>query len=467
MKKNICLKALTVMLSVAAVFSFWSCGDDDDVYKFSFVTPALYFAEPGSTQSSCYIASNVRSVEVTTVPEGWTATVDTKGKCVTVTAPLSFEATEDKTPVESGTLKIRGYSGGGDAVVATLYVAMAEVVDYTSAPANCYIVSGADKGYRIDVSRIPCSDRRIEPASVEFMWTTSSKMLQYLTLHDDGTVSFFAPADNGGVYTGSAFIGAYDKAGKFLWCWHLWMTNFDPEAEPVALNGNLFMACNLGAFANSTATESDILASYGLYYQWGRPTPFMRPRYYNCASGYSTYVYNAKGSQIYMTLEEAKSVQPMAYAMEHPLAFLTDLSGWDVETWSDGAKSPYDPCPAGWRVPQSSAFNGLTIASDELNGDLATLRNAYGWTLTDGVQSAFFFAGGRRTYLDGMVVNMNTAERPEPWTGFYWTSGRASAEGRHGCMFFDLDTDDAPHSAFTPSREVQMSNGLQIRCVKE
>lgn len=466
MKKNICLKTLAVVLSVAAAVSFWSCGDDDDVYKFSFVTPALYFAEPGSAQTSCYVASNVRGVEVTTVPEGWTATVDTKQKCVTVTAPLSLEETEDETPVASGTLKIRGYSGGGDAVVATLYVAMAEVVDYTSAPANCYIVSEADKGYRIDVSRIPGSDRRIEPATVDYMWMTSSKMLQYLTLHDDGTVSFFAPAEDGKVYPGSALIGAYDKAGDLLWCWHLWVTDFDPEAEPVALNGKLFMACNLGAFGNSTAAETDILDSYGLYYQWGRPTPFMRPRYYNCASGYSTYVYNSKGSQIYMTLEEAQPVQSMAYAMENPLVFLTDLSSWDVDTWVDDSKSSYDPCPAGWRVPQSDAFDGLGISPEELDGDLATLSKAYGWTLTDGAQSAFFFAGGRRTYLDGMVVNMNTAERPEPWAGFYWTSGRA-ADGKHGCLFFELDTDAPEQSRLLPSRELQMSNGLQIRCVKE
>ncbi|MDE6857197.1 MAG: fibrobacter succinogenes major paralogous domain-containing protein, partial [Alistipes sp.] len=359
-----------------------------------------------------------------------------------------------------------GYSGGGDAVVATLYVAMAEVVDYTSAPANCYIVSEADKGYRIDVSRIPGSDRRIEPATVDYMWMTSSKMLQYLTLHDDGTVSFFAPAEDGKVYPGSALIGAYDKAGDLLWCWHLWVTDFDPEAEPVALNGKLFMACNLGAFGNSTAAETDILDSYGLYYQWGRPTPFMRPRYYNCASGYSTYVYNSKGSQIYMTLEEAQPVQSMAYAMENPLVFLTDLSSWDVDTWVDDSKSSYDPCPAGWRVPQSDAFDGLGISPEELDGDLATLSKAYGWTLTDGAQSAFFFAGGRRTYLDGMVVNMNTAERPEPWAGFYWTSGRA-ADGKHGCLFFELDTDAPEQSRLLPSRELQRSNGLQIRCVKE
>lgn len=466
MKKNIYLKTLAVMLSVAAAVSFWSCGDDDDVYKFSFVTPALYFTEPGSVQTSHYVASNVRSVEVTTVPEGWTATVDTKQKSVTVTAPLSLEPAEEKTPVASGTLKIRGYSGG-EAVVATLYVAMAEVVDYTSAPANCYVVSGADKGYRIDVSRIPGSDRRIEPASVECMWMTSSKMLQYLTLHDDGTASFFAPADDGKVYPGSALIGAYDEAGGLLWCWHLWVADFDPEENPVALNGKVFMSRNLGSFSDEATDQTSILDSYGLYYQWGRPTPFMRPRYYNCASGYSTYVYNGNGSQIYMSVEEAQPGQSMAYAMENPLVFLTDLSGWDVETWVDDRKSSYDPCPAGWRVPQSDAFDGLSISPEELGGDAAALREAYGWTLTDGAQSAFFFAGGRRSYLDGMVVNLNTAERPEPWAGFYWTSGRASADGKHGCMFFELDTDDAEQSTMSASRELQMSNGLQIRCVKE
>ena len=42
------------------------------------------------------------------------------------------------------------------------------------------------------------------------------------------------------------------------------MADFDPEAQPLVLNGRTLMARNLGARTESHATAAEKLASYGL-----------------------------------------------------------------------------------------------------------------------------------------------------------------------------------------------------------
>ena len=60
----------------------------------------------------------------------------------------------------------------------------------------------------------------------------------------------------------------------------------------------------------------------------------------------------------------------MAYAVQHPLTFITGVSGsendwlWSAHSddlWSASKKSAYDPCPYGWRVAPSAVFDGLKL----------------------------------------------------------------------------------------------------------
>ena len=62
------------------------------------------------------------------------------------------------------------------------------------------------------------------------------------------------------------------------------------------------MTRNLGALANGNATTSEILASYGLYYQWGRKDPFIGPSTYKISSGQGAAMYNDSGSRTYVTM---------------------------------------------------------------------------------------------------------------------------------------------------------------------
>lgn len=467
MKKTLYQRLLALALIVASVVPFWSCSKDEH-NELIFTSPALYFSTYGSTQSVTYRAENVGSVRVSVVPEGWSATIDTKTKTVTITSPATLEATDDVEPVSNGMLKITGYATNEEVVVAQLYVALTDIVDYTATPSNCYVVNRPNVGYLLSARSIPQSGETISPESVEVIWTTSTKIVQYLDLTKEGTISFMVAADeDGALIEGNVLLGVYGDKGDLLWSFHLWVSDVDLAQDVVAFNGKEFISRNLGAMNNSTTTQAEILGSYGLYYQWGRPTPFVGPKFYNCASAEDASMYDGEGVVARVKAVDALSQQwSMEEAIANPLEFVTNFSSWDVALpWSDSEKSMYDPCPAGWRVPQSGAFEGVSILDVELNESLDVLRERYGWMLTDGVSSEFFFAGGRRTYLDGKIVNMNTVEIPQPWTGFYWTSGLN--ESLAESLFFDLNTDNVSESDLQSARYIQPSNGLQIRCVRE
>lgn len=467
------LKAAVILLTTA--FISYSCSKDgDEDYTFAFSSPALYF-NYGETQTLPFTKSgNVKGVSVSSTPAGWTAELDAAAGTVKITAPDSLDDTTDDsgktvTPVEYGTLVLRG-TVGEKTVSASLYISMSDVVDLSGVHANSFILTRTSTGYRISATR-PDGSAVEGIASVNTVWTSERYLIRYVE-YKNGKITFTTYSDGNDFTEGNALIAAYDDDDNVLWCWHLWVTKNNPADNAVQLNGHTFMGCNLGALGNSAGSDSKILASYGLYYQWGRPTPFPRPRYYDCADGTSESLYSATVSSVSMSVEELDDANgTMQAAVSSPLIFVTGLkspwSGAGDQPWNDSAKTNYDPCPAGWRVPASNAFDGLAIAAEELADELAALKMSYGWTLTDGTQSAFFFAGGRRSYMDGNVINMNTQETPLPWEGFYWTSSLDTSRQTAAGMYFDLDTVDAAQSSLQTARSLQLSNGLQVRCVKE
>ena len=465
----------TALLLAAAVILSYSCSKDDDEYTFVFASPALYFNFGGAQTINYTISSNVRNISVSSTPEGWRAELNTVTRTVTITAPASldpYQSAEDEdktiTPVSSGTLTLHG-DMGKKSVSALLFVSLGDVVDMSGSHANSFVISKPATGYQISAARPDGSAvNGIESAKV--VWATDRNLIKY-TDYKNGRITF-TTKDGSELQEGNALIGGFDADDNLLWCWHIWATAAEPEANAVQINGYTFMGCNLGAFGNSTADHEEILASYGLYYQWGRPTPFPRPRYYNCAGSSSQYIYDPDVAMVSMTVAECDDDNiRIAAAIASPLVFVTGIEepwqGANGLTWRDEEKSVYDPCPAGWRVPQSYVFAGVTIDPAELTGDMETLREQYGWRLTDGAQSAFFFAGGRRSYVDGAVINMNTQDTPQPWEGFYWTSSADASRKTATGLFFDLDTESAAGSRIVTGRSLQLSNGLQVRCVRE
>lgn len=174
----------------------------------------------------------------------------------------------------------------------------------------------------------------------------------------------------------------------YRWSWHIWVvpetknptaTTFaarydhdgaqdgypilsDPEGRRDFTADYVFMGRNLGAWNDNNGT-SDI----GLFYQWGRPTPFPGPASFTDPSKSVTLYKNVDRTAVPITdgltngvaVSDGQLGSPVD-AVKNPTLFITDASGnWIEPTlndqlWYDEKKSPWDPCPDGWRVPAFS-----------------------------------------------------------------------------------------------------------------
>ena len=476
------MKRLAGWIGAMAAALLISCGDDDVTGSLVFDTPAVFFA-PGDTAPVTvhFTASNLGSFSISSKPTGWDdVVVDAAARTVTVTPPASFDDGE----AETGTVTLSGTGGGGASGSASLFVGVVGHKDLSAeARANCYVANTKETNYLFDAGH-RSDGTSLATASVGVVWQSASGLIQYLTLQD-GEASFYVGADSDDeekIKSGNAVIGAYDAAGTLLWSWHIWVADYDPSAveNQRQFNGYVMMDRNLGALASSNASTEEIIASYGLYYQWGRKDPFIGPSTYSFSSGSSATIYNGSGSsQAVNTAASSAGTGTLDYARLNPLTFITGVEESDYdwlwsassdELWSapGRAKSLYDPCPAGWRVAPSAAFEGLTPDAESLEW----ANTKYGVTLAKEGVSSLFMGAGRRTYLDGKFQNLyftdaspksSRVEEAQPWIGLYWTSDVQSADRLASAVYFHYG--DA--SAVQNNYGLRRAGGLSVRCVKD
>lgn len=468
-----------LVCAVAAIAFFASCSKDKESGTLSFDSPAV-FLSAGQTVKVGFKAVNLQNLSVTNKPTGWVEpAIDLAAQTLTITAPVSFEDDEAKT----GSLVLAGSPKGGSSVSATLFVGVVNSEDLSGKPANSYIVSKPETNYLIS-SMFRGDLMAVLPASVDVVWQSKSGLIQYAELREDGMVSFYVGADSDDekkIKEGNAVIGAYDAGGTLMWSWHIWAVNYDPEASAVDFNGLKMMDRNLGALANDNSTVENILASYGLYYQWGRKDPFIGPASYNAANGASASMYNGSGSRVYMKTETSSAESgTMDYAVRNPLTFITGVSGseydwlWSAHSddlWGD-TKTVNDPCPYGWRVAPSAAFDNLLVKNTPEAGD----ADKYGWTLGWNDSESLFIGAGRRRYDNSSIQNLyapapaqtlgvrSTADEAQPWEGLYWSAdaGTGTQSSALHFWFEKKSTSKGIENGVPYAR----ANGMPVRCVK-
>ena len=249
-----------------------------------------------------------------------------------------------------------GGSVGGDLEGGDSIVNLSE-----NGTANSYIVSAAGT-YKFTPAKGNSSESVGSIASAEVLWETFGtdvtpnvgdlvKNVKY----ENGVISFETPS---AYKKGNAAIAAKDASGKILWSWHIWLTD-QPEGQVYYNNAGTMMDRNLGA---TSATPGDVDA-LGLLYQWGRKDPFL---------GSSSISSNTEAKSTLTWPSEVNSNSSygtIAYATANPTTFIsgnadnvdwyyTGSSSTDNTRWttSDSSKSIYDPCPAGWRVPDGGDY---------------------------------------------------------------------------------------------------------------
>ena len=181
---------------------------------------------------------------------------------------------------------------------------------------------------------------------------------------------------------GSALV-AIKKGSTILWSYLIWVTESAP-AETTLPSG----AKALPALGGNC------------YFQWGRKDPLLSSteRVENPESGC------------------------LAYSILHPTAYIkfnssnydwTDVIDWTL--WGEGvAKTVWDPCPTGYRVPAKEDYSAITASF--LTGNFEAL----GYITNDGYHLSDYFYWTRSTGIQGDVRKLS-------WS-LSWYSGTSESD---------------------------------------
>lgn len=325
----------------------------------------------------------------------------------------------------------------------------------SSTSANCYIVSEPGL-YKFKTVKGNSTTSVGSVASASILWETFGTDVIPMfgdlisgVCHKDGYIAFEV---NKTFKEGNAVIAAKDASGNILWSWHIWFTD-QPQAHVYNNNAGTMMDRNLGA---TSATPDDV-GALGLLYQWGRKDPFLgSSSIWGGAEAKSTIAWPS-------AVSSDSSNGTIEYATAHPTTFIafnsrnhdwyyTGDSSTDNTRWttSETAKSIYDPCPAGWRVPDGSS-NGIWRKAGFYDTTYDSTNEGISFSISS-PSKAWYPASGYRNYSGGIsIYNVG-------YGGYYW-SASPSGYGAYYLNFID--------SGYVyPSNSTNRVNGYSVRCLQ-
>lgn len=266
----------------------------------------------------------------------------------------------------------------------------------------------------------------------------------------------------GGYDGGCGQVAIYgDDQSTILWSFIVWMTP-TPAEHAYGNTGYVVQDRNLGTY-----TVEDNWKTNGVYFQWGRPTPF----------GWGAVGYESMPT-------EATNVR---FSVENPRKLLytatveNTKSDWYLGAWtgarsdrkddfwgnpnesngynnpSDGHKSIYDPCPKGYRVVSPGVLAEVEKSGTYVKQpSMGVIKYSY-----DGTNYAYWpLAGGRwgSNPSDRTANNSNTA-------ALYWSNSSASNYGNDKDQGSSVMYYNATNQTWTYS--AGRSHALSVRCMKD
>lgn len=321
--------------------------------------------------------------------------------------------------------------------------------------ANCYIVSEPGE-YRFRPTKGNSSQSAGTIATAEVLWESFGTetvpavgdLITNVRLSGK-YIKFETPA---AFAEGNAVIAAKDANGKILWSWHIWFTD-KPEEHVYPNNAGTFMDRNLGA---TSVTPGDV-TSLGLHYQWGRKDPFLNAS--TTTPDYDAVSLKASSTGTWSKATTSSYIGTIDYATKNPTTFIRgdsySFNDWlyygtsnsiDNTRWAS-AKTIYDPCPAGWRVPDGGGYG--------LNGPwaVAGFDNAVFDETNHGTSfnTEIWYPASGGTSYNGDHYGVGTC-------GFYWT---VTPKG------YDTYSLSFSGTGISTSNTDDRTYGYSVRCFKE
>ena len=326
--------------------------------------------------------------------------------------------------------------------------------------ANCYIVTESGKYKFLAVKGNSTTSFFEDIDSAAVLWetwnddaeVTAGSVVKSASYAED-YILIEMPAT---LHPGNAVVAAYSSEGVIVWSWHIWV----PETAIVTMDYGILasemMDRNLGALVAAQVGEPAPIYSFGLTYQWGRKDPFPGPAAVH--SGDNATV----AGQALSAMDGAGAVDECKITLEQSIANPTLLGfsqngSWIIpetdDLWMDSAKTIYDPCPPGYRVPardKNYPFHASDLTTQP--GWSESVDNA-SFTLGDPV-AVFPLAGYRDDYSPAGMAH--AYDRAVYWTAY------ASAEAKTG-YYVNVRSPGSKHAL----SEAGKSRAGSVRCVVE
>lgn len=337
--------------------------------------------------------------------------------------------------------------------------------------ANSYIAAAHNAGYRFN-SRVQGNGRATTGLTPATLSGTTARVLWesggtrggvVAEVEHTGSTICFRTGPN----YGNALIGLFDAAGRCIWSWHIWATN-GALTTHVYPSGYVFMDRNLGA----ENLDPGDPASRGLYYQWGRKDPFPYDlAAFDYGEGFAFGTYYGEDS----------STATVTWAAAHPATLLgraadpsdpaQRLSSWlgqpSPNLWGNastggrpttaGAKSIYDPCPPGWRVPPPEAWTlEQTTVSSTIEGGC--------YLYTGSVWPYYPYAGLLHVMPTGKEMYVGVGIRTQLWTN---VPGSPASDPSRVDATTAVSFGVLPPEVLQLYRQNHQAAAYPVRCVKE
>ncbi|MBD8387607.1 hypothetical protein [Dysgonomonas sp. BGC7] len=399
---------------------------------------------------------------------------------------------------------------------------------------NCYIVAPGAASEEIPVGKpyLVWEQRsdleklsRADKVSLDLIWQDVSGLISGVELVDGDQGPFSKIKVTANNLTGNALVAVRigpngNNTDPIRWSWHIWVTSYDPNNGGTTYTTNngektyVFMDRNIGATTVNTTDAN----SMGMTYQWGRKDPFPANKYFGTGPDFRD-LYNSSNTIItevdelntetvgtgiqHMQVADLKNLgksilNPVIYyyAQKDDTDTSNDRSDWfttdetgassDSDLWGgiSGTKSPFDPCPAGWKVPQMSSETKSPWDKYENGGGwdpeytMGSTGVTMGGTMMGTQPSLGFYPYGfprfprpivscvtvgcaGQNYVGGAFVGSYVVNSER---GAYWTA--TSSANNLAAKTSGIVGAGSPMPSFT-NMDFAKSGGAYVRCVKE
>ena len=299
--------------------------------------------------------------------------------------------------------------------------------------------------------------------SANIVWTdASSTPVTNLTLTGSGAnsyVKFDVPANK--IQGSNTIIAIKNKDGKIMWSWHLWIaqpdvlnttevTNYDGQKfnfiqEPLGYKQKIWTGSTKDREVVMVKVEQTYGPSSGkkfatfkifqvgvnkgkredtaTFYQFGRKDAFSR------LGNSGKIEYLPTSTIIADCIQNPDKPYPDDLTSETSKSNLWSMEYVDYKDAAHSVKTIYDPCPAGFKVPEEKAFTGFTTTGKKTSSqNELNVTGAYnnGWNFNNKLanhDATVFFPN----LCKGEIINLNVSGG-----GNYWT-----ATGSRFLLFFE------------------------------